>query len=384
MASLANIEIVSPDNKKADACILNGCTVTHSADATMRKYIRKYAQHMPVFVTGCYARTTDPHLEDMKNLFFFKTVSELVEYLGSEFSETVKPCRSRPLLKIEEGCDQFCSYCIIPFVRGDSIKSVPLHILEKQLMSMRDAGYREVVITGIHIGKYGAGVKNGPGLEDVVELAFSIMKRVRLGSLETAEVSEGLFNLIKKGRVLSHFHIPIQSGSPAVLEKMNRISDVEMISKTLKNIASSFDFPPAMGTDLIAGFPGETIENFEQTCEFVEKLPFTYGHVFPFSPRRGTVAADMEKTEAVPAGEKKRRAAYLREIFFEKNRLYRLKNRGEVRTMVVESQLAPGVFTGTTDNYITAKIKTDKKLKINQCVEIEIEEISDQGVSAKI
>jgi len=370
--SLTSVEIVEDD---ADIYVVNGCTVTAATDSQVRNMIRRFSRKGRVFVTGCYARKSDAAMEQLDNVEFFENIEDVANYFGNNFVYDASFSRSRPFIKIQSGCDQFCTYCIIPYVRGP-LKSVPLKKIETLLKKIENDGFNEVVLTGIHIGKYGRDLENNDSLADVVEVAYKSVGRVRLGSLESPEIDERLFEMAKDGKILPHWHIPLQSGCDTVLKRMNRPYLAEDFAKAVERVTKSYNLVPAIGTDIIAGFPGETEEEFLETVEFVRSQPFTYGHVFPFSPREGTKAWDMEKTDSVSPPVKKERAGILRQIFEEKKQNFIKTLVGTVTHVVVEEKNSDGSWTSTSSNFQTVRLKGD--LKSGELVRVRLE-LTDSG-----
>lgn len=371
--SLKSVEIVEND---ADIYVVNGCTVTAATDSQVRNMIRRFSRKGRVFITGCYARKSDFAMEVLDNVEYFKNIEDVASYFESDFVYDAAFSRSRPFIKIQSGCDQFCTYCIIPYVRGP-LKSVPLKKIETLLKKIENDGFNEVVLTGIHIGRYGYDLSDGNLLADVVEAAHRSVGRVRLGSLESPEIDERLFEMAKDGKILPHWHIPLQSGSNSVLKRMNRPYTAEDFAKAVERVTKSYEFPPAIGTDIIAGFPGETQEEFLETVELVRSLPFTYGHVFPFSPREGTKAWDMEKNDPVSFPVKKERASVLRRIFEEKKQNFIKTLDGTVTQVVVEEKNSDGLWISTSSNFQTVRVKGDHKSGEIVTVRLELTDSGD-------
>lgn len=363
--SLSSIDIVDED---ADIYIINGCTVTAATDRQVRNMIRRFAKKGRVFVTGCYARKDDPSLEEFDNVEFFENIEEVARYFENDFVFDAQFSRSRPFIKIQTGCDQFCTYCIIPFVRGP-LKSVPLEEMKPLLKKIGDE-FNEVVLTGIHIGKYGVDLEGEYSLADVAEEAFKAVRRVRLGSLESPEIDERLFDMAREGKILPHWHIPLQSGSDTVLKRMNRPYTTSQFKKAVEKLKSCYGPELAIGTDVIAGFPGETEKEFKETVEFIKSIPFTYGHVFPFSPREGTKAWAMEKSEGVNVKIRKERAAILRNIFEEKKLEFMKSLDGQETEVLVEEKTVDG-WTSTSSNF--QDVKLSGSFKSRDLVKVRLE-----------
>jgi len=348
---IAGMDFVS-HKQDADYYIINGCTVTSSTDSQVRNMARRFAKRGKVIITGCYARKDDPFLKSDKNIVVIPTMDEVAEFFNEELLYSVSFKRARPFIKIQDGCDQQCSYCIIPSVRGKAIKSTPIFEIEKLLKQIKADGYNEIVFAGIHVGKYG--FENGyeKRISDVVEVASSIIKRVRLSSIEPIEIDQNLIQKAKEGKILPHWHIPLQSGSNNILKLMNRPYQTSDFMQHFHEVYSAYTEHPAIGTDVIVGFPGETDEDFSDTVRLIESLPFAYGHVFPFSPRIGTAAFGLNETLGIPQEKIKIRAEHLRKIFALKREQYINSCIGRKVTMILEEEIAENQFTGTSENYI--------------------------------
>lgn len=352
--SLKNVEIVSPDDQP-DVLIINGCTVTSATDSQVRNMIRRFSKLGRVIVSGCYARKDDKKLESFQNVEFIADISEVAEMLGGEFVYDANFNRSRPFVKIQSGCDQFCSYCIIPYVRGP-LKSVLLNEIKTLVEKIKAEQFHEVVLTGIHIGKYGKDLNDGSTLADVVKTAHEIIKRVRLGSLESPEIDEELFNMAGIGMILPHWHIPLQHGCDSVLQRMNRPYSTDDFKRAVDRLINVYKDLPAIGTDVITGFPGETDKEFNESFKFIESLPFTYGHVFPFSVRAGTKAEIMEKENPVPKEVKKERAAVLRELFDNKKLQYMQLLDGTTDEVIIEEKISENLYNSTSSKFQTVEV----------------------------
>ncbi|MBR6245550.1 MiaB/RimO family radical SAM methylthiotransferase [bacterium] len=353
-SSLNNVEIVSCDDD-ADIFIINGCTVTATAEAQVRNMIRRFVKRGRVIVTGCFVRKKG--CEKIGNAEYVPTIAEVARLLNAgELRYDAFFTRSRPFIKIQSGCDQFCSYCVIPYVRGP-LNSVPLPKIEELLHKIAEDGFREVVLTGIHIGKYGRDLADGTTLADVIGAAHRIIGRVRLGSLESPEIDERIFRQAEEGLILPHWHIPLQSGSDPVLKAMNRPYKCSDFAKSIEKLANIYKDLPAFGTDIIAGFPTETERDFEETLRFIGSLPFAYGHVFPFSPREGTPAAVLEKESGVPYAEKRERARLLRELFAKKEAEFKKSLDGRTDEAVVEEKTGNSICRATTSTYQDIEVR---------------------------
>lgn len=353
-STLHDVEIVSCDDD-ADIFIINGCTVTATAEAQVRNMIRRFEKRGRVIVTGCFVRKKG--CEKIGNAEYIPTIADVARLLNAEeLKYDAFFTRSRPFIKIQSGCDQFCSYCVIPYVRGP-LNSVPLAEIEELLQKIADQGFHEVVLTGIHIGKYGRDLTDGTTLADVIEASHRIVGRVRLGSLESPEIDDRIFRQAADGMILPHWHIPLQSGSDAVLKAMNRPYKCADFARSIEKLVSIYKELPAFGTDIIAGFPTETEHDFAETLRFIDSLPFAYGHVFPFSPREGTPAALLEKKSGVPYAEKRERARLLRELFAKKEAQFKKSLDGRTDEAVIEERTADSTCRATTSTYQDIEIR---------------------------
>ena len=352
--SLQNVEIVSCDDD-ADIFVINSCAVTATAESQARNMIRRLSKRGKVILTGCYARKIKDE-NCFENTEIIKDIADVARFFDSELKYDAFFTRSRPFIKIQNGCDQFCAYCIIPYLRGH-LQSVPLNEIRTLLEKIRDENFKEVVLTGIHIGKYGKDLNDGSTLADVVKAAFETVGRVRLGSLESPEIDDKLFDYAKSGMILPHWHIPLQSGCDKTLHDMRRPYKTDAFRRTVEKVIKCYDSLPAFGTDVITGFPGETDADFAQTVEFIESIPFAYGHVFPFSARPGTPAEKMEHENPVPKQLKKERAAVLRDIFQAKKEAFQKSLSGMLDEVIIEEKIGEDLFASTSSKYQTVNVK---------------------------
>ena len=330
---------LAPFEGEADAYLINTCTVTAVSDKKSRQVIRRARKRAPdaiIAVCGCYPQT---HPEDMENLSVDLVSGTgdrqgFVELLERSFArrqpvtaldDAMKrrifeelPAgglegRTRAMLKVEDGCVNFCSYCIIPYARGP-VRSLPLDRAREQAAQLMAGGYRELVLTGIELCSWGQEWKDGPALIDLVEgvCAAAPECRVRLGSLEPRTVTEDFCaRAAKLENLCPHFHLSMQSGCDATLRRMNRKYDTARFYESVDLLRKHFD-RPAVTTDMIVGFPGETEEEFAQSLEFIRRCAFAAMHIFPYSRRPGTPAAAMPGQ--VPKAVKEERAGRAAEI----------------------------------------------------------------------
>ncbi len=364
-----------PFDGPADAYIINTCTVTAVSDKKSRQAIRRARKQSPdalVAVCGCYAQT-DPEQVRVLGVDLLGGSGERMAFLdrleqvwrdrqpAEQLDDAMRrrtferlPAgglegRTRAMLKVEDGCTNFCSYCIIPYARGP-VRSLPLNEAVEQAERLREAGYRELVLTGIEISSWGRDLKENTTLIDLVEGICRAAPecRVRLGSLEPRTITpEFCARAAALPNLCPHFHLSLQSGCDTVLARMNRKYDSERYYESVKCLRGYFE-DPGITTDLIVGFPGETEEEFRQTLEFVERCAFSSMHIFPYSVRPGTPAAALEQVSGPIKEERARRAGVL---------AARLK--GEYlsaqvgrETQVLFEEERNGAWYGHTPNYL--------------------------------
>lgn len=364
----------------ADLVIVNTCTVTAATDAQSRNLIRRARRHNPavrIVVTGCYAQVNPEPLRALPGVSLIigneeKTqLMQLLRAVPAAANETpsirvadirsVATCspleihsftqRSRAFVQIQNGCDAFCSYCIIPYARGAS-RSVPIRQVIDQINTLEQAGYHEIVLTGIHIGGYGRDLQ--PRI-DLLQLLETIEQtgfngRLRLGSIEPTELPDELCRyILQSDWICPHLHIPLQSGDNDILRLMNRDYDTGMFSELLQRLCH-LNTDVAIGVDVICGFPGETDARFATTMKLLQEQPISYLHVFPYSRRPGTPAAQM--TDQVGAAIIKDRAARLRALSDEKQKQFRQRFIGRELDMVIEKGGEGPLRKGVSENYI--------------------------------
>jgi threonylcarbamoyladenosine tRNA methylthiotransferase MtaB len=393
----------SSDRETADLVILNTCTVTAEADRDARSAIRRVHRENPgarILVTGCYAQRAPDELARMPGVEWVvgnshKTqIAELitgeVDYHGQivigDVMETrdiltapvmdASGDRTRPNLKIQDGCHNRCSFCIIPFVRGKSRYAGGDQIVEQ--VRALSAKYREVVLSGINLGRWGREAGSLQKLPDLLRrlLDETAIERLRLSSVEPMDFSDDLLTLMAETpRISKHVHAPLQSGSDTILRKMHRKYRprhyADRVTKARRLMPDA-----AIGADVMVGFPGETDALFEESCQFIEAMPFTYLHVFTYSERPGTPAAEMPGV--VPIRVRKDRNRVLRELANDKNAAFRKSLLGREFTAVTLDP--PGL--ALTDNYIKATL--DLPYTPNRLVRLRPYALNDQGVSAHV
>ena len=377
---------VVPFAAGASLVIVNSCTVTAATDAQSRNLIRKARRLNPdcrVVVTGCYAQVDPQALRDIPGvavvlgnaekrnfLDFLEEAGEGTRVAVSDISAETEAVplpltafaeRSRAFVQIQNGCNAFCSYCIIPYARGRS-RSVRADEVVEQIRSLTARGYTEVVLTGIHIGGYGLDLAPTTTLLELVERieGETELARLRLGSLEPTEIPESLIERMADSAILCpHFHIPLQAGDNAVLQRMNRHYDTRFFRDLVTTIHRRLP-DAAIGLDLITGFPGESDDEFAHTLQLIEDLPVSHLHVFPFSRRPGTPAAAM--AGQVHGAIIKERAARLRELGERKHRAFAQSFIGCTLEVVVERGAGRGACRGLTRNYLNVLFPGNARL----------------------
>ena len=388
-------------NSAADLVIINTCTVTAATDAQSRNLIRRARRSNPkarIVVTGCYAQVDPEPLsripgvalvlgnqEKTRLLDYLTEVGDTPEVAVAPIRETrtLQPLalrefagRSRAFVQIQNGCDAFCAYCIIPYARGRS-RSVPPEEIVTQVAELVAAGYPEIVLTGIHIGQYGQERQPPVALLDLLRRLGEVagLSRLRLGSLEPTELADGLVDYIARSPwICPHFHIPLQAGDNAVLTRMNRQYSTAFYRDRLERIRDVLP-DAAIGLDVIAGFPGETEQEFASTREFLEALPFSHLHVFPFSRRPGTPAARL--SGQLPGDLIKHRAALLRAIGAEKHRTYRTRFIDQTLDVVIEDS-----GRGLTRHYLPVQVRRHPE-GAERTLEVRIDSLTEEGLSGK-
>jgi threonylcarbamoyladenosine tRNA methylthiotransferase MtaB len=373
-----------PFDEPADCYIINSCTVTDRADWEARQLVRRAKRLSPsakVMVTGCYAQVNAEEVARVPGVDYVVGLNRLDDLLrfvdspdlnGREriavsdvqrergvpvLGTRALPGHTRAFLKIQEGCNYSCTYCIIPTARGLSRSVTPREVLD-QVRRLADSGYLEIVLTGIHLGGYGQDLTPRTDLTSLVEkiAASGLVPRLRLSSLDPREVPDRLLDLISGSEVICpHLHICAQAGDDGVLKQMRRNYDNayyrELLVKARERLPDA-----ALGSDIIVGFPGESDAAFEGSLEFFASLPLTYFHVFPYSKRRGTVAASLP--DHVPGNVKKQRAQQMRELGARKKEAFCRSFLGKRLAVLVEATIDrhSGGRRGFSKNYLPVAV----------------------------
>ena len=393
------------EGEDADVYVINTCSVTSVGDKKSRQMIRRIRREHPgavIVAAGCYAQVApeeiaktgcDVIIGNQDRLHVVDYVEEAMREKGtlinrvsdimkvSEFENlTVDPEgeeKTRAFIKVQEGCNNYCTFCIIPYARG-RLKSRRLEdaVAEARLLAAR--GYREIVLTGIHLGNYGKDLRDGTTLSSLVDALLAIpgLARIRLGSIESVEVSDELIRLIRdEERVCCHLHLPLQSGSDAVLRRMNRHYSLREFKDLIAGLREKIP-GLALTTDLIVGFPGETEELFQETLETLRELRFSGIHVFPYSRRTGTPAASYP--DQVPMAVKKDRVHRVEEVEKGISREFRSAFVGKTVRVLTE-EVKDGLYEGLSDEYIRVSVKGDG-IEKGRVYRVTVEDVTDDGL----
>ena len=378
----------------ADVYVINTCTVTNTGDSKSRQMIRKAIRKNPkatICVVGCYSQTAPEEIEKIEGVGVVLGTqyrSDIVKYVDEHLEtgelvikvDNVMNLRkfedlnidrfknTRAFLKIQDGCNNFCTYCIIPYARG-RVRSRQKESVLNQAQRLVDNGYVEIVLTGIHTAGYGEDLDDYSFYELLVDLVkIKGLKRLRISSIETSQISDEIIDLIGSNEIIvDHLHVPLQAGSDATLKRMNRkyttsqyLEKINKIRNYLPNIAFT--------TDVIVGFPGESDEEFEETYNFIKEVNYSELHVFPYSPRRNTPAAKMK--DQVDDKIKHERVNRLLELSKELNRDFALKQIGKTLKVLFEKRDGD-YLVGHASDYLKVRVKTTDNL-IGEIVEVKI------------
>lgn len=380
-------------HRDADIIVVNTCTVTHRSDQQVRQLTRKLRREnreARIFVTGCYAQRAPEALCEIEGVDavignthkgdLVQISASLSDRASADEQTTlgvkifrddflkqrildVTPAefvggKTRPYVKIQDGCDAKCAYCIIPEVRGPS-RSVPPELILRQVADLIDVGFAEIVLTGIHIGTYGMHLQPRYPLDRLLQKIVELpgLGRLRLSSIEPMELSKRVIELAADSdRIAAHFHICLQSGSDRILKKMLRPYSTWKFGQIVTRIRKLIP-EAAIGTDVIVGFPGETDEDHQATLRFLKEGPFTHIHVFPYSDRPGTRASEL--ADKVDSRLIKERSQELRELSAQKTSRFRQKSLGRRLSVLTLTTLANGMREGVSSNYLKVKLDVD-------------------------
>lgn len=397
----------------ADIVVVNTCAVTAKAGAQSRQSVRQALRKNPearIFITGCYAEIAADALTELEELEgreysiignskkdqlvpsavqFDKNSQHLL--LGS-IDKASEICRlpvrqfgdrTRAYLRVQDGCESFCTYCIVPYTRGPS-RSLPLDEVLDQAKTFSKAGYKELVLTGIHLGYYGRDLAIPTDVTELVDMLSSETPeiRYRISSLEPTEITDRLLELMQtRSNIMPHFHIPLQSGDDEILSRMNRKYTTTEFKEVVDKCRAALP-EASIGIDILAGFPGETEDHFRNTRDFIASLDCTYLHVFPYSKRPGTVAADF--TDDVSKEIKDKRVAELRELGENKRDAFYLRQIHSTHAVLVEGKRDnAGLLKGFSDNYVPVHFQGGDELK-NSVVSVQLTELNGAYVSGRL
>ena len=392
----------------ADICIVNTCTVTNMSDRKSRQMLRRVKEINPnaiVVACGCYAQVAKDELEKMEEIDIVlgnnekKDIVKYVEKYNAEknkieeledvmktnefvdFGDVTFTEKTRAVIKVQDGCNRFCTYCIIPYARG-KIRSRKPESVVSEIKKIAETGIKEVVITGIHVASYGKDLSEDIGLIDLLEKINQIegIERIRLGSLEPTLITEQfLERLVKLEKICHHFHLSLQSGCDETLKRMNRKYTTEEFGKIVELLRKTYN-DVILTTDIIVGFPGETDEEFEKTYKFLSEIKFYKMHVFKYSQRKGTPAAKMPKQ--VDGNIKEQRSKKLIELS-DKNELeYNQTYIGKTVKVLFEEE-KQGVYKGHTQNYILVYCESSEDLS-NKIIEVQCQGIKNDYLIATL
>ena len=404
------IEEITPENEhiNPDICIINTCTVTNMSDRKSRQMLRRMKeknQNTIVVAVGCYAQVAKEELAKIPEIDLVLGNNEKVEivkyveeYLNnhidniklddvmyskefSDFGDVTYTEKTRAVIKIQDGCDRFCSYCIIPYARGRVRSRKPESILS-EITQIASKGIKEVVITGIHIASYGKDFEENIGLIDLLEEINEIkgIERIRLGSIEPLLITEEFVGRLKKlEKICHHFHLSLQSGCDETLKRMNRRYTTGQFKEIVKILRKTYD-DVNLTTDIIVGFPGETEEEFNKTYQFLEEIKFYKMHVFKYSPRKGTKAAVMPNQ--IAGNIKEERSKKLIELSDKNEMEYNESYIGKkVEVLFEEEKLE--TYKGHTQNYIMVHCKSDKNLD-NKIVKVICKKAEKEHIEGEV
>lgn len=369
-------------NQHSDVYVINTCTVTNTGDRKSRQVIRRAVRKNPeavICVTGCYAQTSPDEIMEIPGVDIVVGTQErrkMLEYI-EQYKKDREPIngvknimktrvfeemdvpqftdRTRASLKIQEGCNNFCTFCIIPWARG-LMRSRPPEDVVKQAQQLVDAGYKEIVLTGIHTGGYGEDLKDYNLAQLLRDLESQVhgLKRIRISSIEASQITDEVIEVLDQSeKVVRHLHIPLQSGSDTVLKRMRRKYTMEFYMSRVKKVKQALP-GLAITSDVIVGFPGETEEEFMETYRSIQEIGFSELHVFPYSQRTGTPAARMK--DQIDDETKHERVRKLIELSNQQAKEYASRYEDEVLEVIPEERYKKdpnsGLYEGYTDNYL--------------------------------
>lgn len=391
-------EIVSEDDSP-DVFVINSCTVTSESDRKTRQMVRKYRRKLNnsvIVLTGCMpqafpeeAKTLDSAdivlgngtnhkiVEALNNFYITGERQIIIEpHKKEQVRKTVDSFyeRTKAFLKIEDGCDRFCSYCIIPYARG-RVRSKPIDEIKKEVRQLAENGFKEVVLIGINLSAYGK--ETGLCLADAVEAAAQEnIERIRLGSMEPDQFTDDVIDRLSKvEKLCPQFHLSLQSGCDETLKRMNRHYDTEFYADLVTKLREKFD-NCAITTDIMVGFVGESDEEFENSINFAKRISFSKAHIFAYSVRKGTVAEKLKGH--IPQEIKHKRSRRMIEATLKTQNDFLLSQVGKTYPVLVENRTKDGYFEGYTPNYTLVKIKSDS-IKSGEIYNIKLTDVENDA-----
>ena len=385
-------EIV-PFGEKADLGVINTCTVTNEADAKSRNVIRRFIRQNPealTVVVGCYSQMDANSIAMIKGVDYVIGNHDKMNFL--DHVDSVKPStpvivrdrisredfsigfvgdpqfEQRANLKIQDGCDFMCSFCVIPFSRGRA-RSRELDDLISEVGRMVQSGVQEIILTGVNLGTYSSKSKNFLNLIEMIS-SFDGLKRIRISSIEPTTIPEAIFDWMADNShpLMPYLHVPMQSGSDEILNLMKRKYSLQEMSEFFECAVSKIP-EVSIGTDLMVGFPGETNDHFEETCETFMNFPFSYCHVFTFSERKGTAAYRMQKQ--VMMEERRKRSAHLRRLSSSKRMEFYKRHEGKIVEVLLENPKG-NMISGYTKNYVKVLLDKSDQTKPNKLINVKL------------
>ena len=387
----------------ADVYVINTCTVTHMSDRKSRQYIRRMKKKNPdaiIAVVGCYSQVSPEEIlsidevnlvmgtndrkkivEEVKKIDASRKVSTVDDIMKVKAFEEIEinktNGKTRAFMKIQDGCDRYCSYCIIPYARG-RVRSRDLESIVKEVENLASNGYKEVVLTGIHVASYGKDIKDSDiKLLDVIKQINDIegIERIRLSSVEpilfTDEFVEAVSTMDK---VCPHYHLSLQSGCDETLKRMNRRYTTEEYKAIVDRLRAAIP-NVSITTDVIVGFPGETNEEFDKTYEFLKDIELTHMHVFKYSPRKGTPAATMENQ--VDPSTKHDRSEKLLQLNEENFNKFGQKMLDKEFNVLFEQKVGDNKYEGLTENYVKVIVESDNDIS-EQILKVKIKDVKNE------
>lgn len=402
--------VIVDETRPADLYLINTCTVTNAADQKARQAIRRAIRQNPdadVFVTGCYAESDREAIEEIPgvtHVFGNREKADIQNYinkLNSDIPLQIQPVqhdaireharfssgvsssgkRTRALIKVQDGCSAFCTYCIIPYVRG-RMTSRPLSDIVDEAIRIADSGIKEIVITGVHLGAYGQDTGRDKNIADILECIHGIdgIERIRFSSIEPMYFPEILTERMSTlPKCMPHFHLPIQSGSDKVLRDMRRRYSSSQFVRLVESLRNQFTDDVGITTDIMVGFPGETDADFKDSLKFVEEIGFSQLHVFRYSPRKGTPAATYPNQ--VPPHISSTRSREMISLGDELSTSFRKRMHGKSKNVLIEGSREgkDNLLAGFTDNYLRVLVDVPDSA-INQILPVKLTTSDDEHI----